>query len=128
VITLHNMFFWNPHPVCYFQTFLSLLTGFVTLRCFVRGDLLEESELDGHLLIFDFLDFFLIAICWSCIISVKYGFISPENWKLLRLVKRSAEMSRANLLGVVVQDKNPQSLALRINTALEFLQLTEEKF
>jgi hypothetical protein len=105
--TLYNMFFWTPHPVCYFQSILSLISGFVTFRCIVRGDMLEESELDGHLMIFDFLDFFLIAICWSCIISVKYGFISSENWKLLRLVKRSAEMSRANLLGVVVQDKNP---------------------
>jgi hypothetical protein len=55
----------------------------------------------------DFINLIPILICRATIIGVKYGFYSDDHLEILRLTKFSDKFLSFNLIGTIVNEKEP---------------------
>ena len=71
----------------------------------------------------DFINLIPILICRATIIGVKYGFYSDDHLEILNILKFSAKFLSFNLIGTIVNEKEPKQIIKKLNDVVEYLEI-----
>ena len=71
----------------------------------------------------DFINLIPILICRATIVGVKYGFYSDDHLEILNILKFSAKFLSFNLIGTIVNEKEPKQIIKKLNDVIEYLEI-----
>jgi hypothetical protein len=76
----------------------------------------------------DFINLIPIVVVRAVIIGVKYGFYSDDHLDILYKFKFSAKFLSSNLIGTIVNDKEPKFIYKKFKDVIEYLEIDLDTF